>query len=166
MNKKLTIIMPHLNEKAEPLETIKSMYQTANSDLFQIIAIDDCSKEKMRYVMGVGSPEDLLNFIGMGVDTFDSVFPTRNARHGNIFTHNGAVNIENSQYRNDLSRLDSGCECNVCRKYTKSYMHHMFRTKEPLGLRLASYHNLYFIQDMLKNSRKAIKNYYSVSMRE
>jgi queuine tRNA-ribosyltransferase len=122
------------------------------------IGTENCSEEKPRYVMGIGSPEDLLKCISLGVDTFDSVFPTRNARHGHIFTHNGPISIENAPFRNDYSPLDGKCKCDVCKKYTRSYMHHLFRTKEPLGLRLASYHNLYFIQDMLKEVRKAIKN--------
>ena len=122
------------------------------------ISVNNCKKEKPRYVMGIGSPEDILKCIRLGVDTFDSVFPTRNARHGNIFTHNGPVNIENSPYKKDYSKLDQDCNCKVCKKFTKSYMHHLFRTREPLGLRLASYHNLFFIQDMLKQARKAIKN--------
>lgn len=129
-------------------------------DMYRMIEISskNCSKEKPRYVMGVGSPEDILKCASMGVDTFDSVWPTRNARHGHIFTHGGPINIENSSFREDCSALDKDCGCKVCRKHTKSYIHHLFRTKEPLGLRLASYHNLFFIQDMLKNTRKAIEN--------
>ncbi|MCX8147612.1 MAG: queuine tRNA-ribosyltransferase family protein, partial [Candidatus Woesearchaeota archaeon] len=126
---------------------------------FQMIKIssENCSQEKPRYVMGLGTPQDILRAISMGVDCFDSVFPTRTARHGNIFTHNGAVSIENSAFKHDYSRLDEDCKCKVCRNHTKSYIHHLFKTREPLGLRLASYHNLYFIQNMLSEARKAIK---------
>ena len=118
----------------------------------------NCSKEKPRYVMGVGSPADIIRCIGLGIDTFDSVWPTRNARHGHIFTNNGPMNIENSRFRKDYSMFDEECRCKVCRKHTKSYMSHLFKTREPLGFRLASYHNLFFMYDMLKDARKAIKD--------
>lgn len=128
--------------------------------MYEMIKIgsENCSEEKPRYVMGVGSPDDILKCISLGIDTFDSVFPTRNARHGHIFTHDGPIGIENSPFRKDYSRLDEKCRCKVCKKHTKSYLHHLFRTKELLGLRLASYHNLFFIQQLLKETRKAIKN--------
>lgn len=122
------------------------------------IASANCSREKPRYVMGVGSPADIIRCIDLGIDTFDSVWPTRNARHGHIFTHDGPMNIENSRFRKDYSKFDEECRCKVCRKHTKSYMSHLFKTREPLGLRLASYHNLFFMYEMLKNARKAIKN--------
>ena len=122
------------------------------------ISSENCSKEKPHYLMGVGSPEDLLKCITLGIDTFDSVFPTRNARHAQIFTHNGPINIDNSRFKNDYSALDEECKCQVCKKHTKSYISHLFKTGEPLGLRLASYHNLYFIQDLMKNTRKSINN--------
>ena len=123
------------------------------------LSTENCSKEKPRYLMGVGSPEDLLECISLGVDIFDSVFPTRNARHGYLFTSKGDIkDITKAQYREDYTPLDENCKCDVCKKHTKSYMHHLFKTKEPLGLRLASYHNLFFIQDLLKSVRKAISN--------
>ena len=118
----------------------------------------NCSKEKPRYVMGVGSPEDILQCVSLGVDIFDSVFPTRNARHAEIFTHQGSINIENSSFKEDYTSIDEECGCKVCKKHTKAYLHHLFKTKEPLGLMLASYHNLFFIQKMLVDVRKAIKN--------
>ena len=122
------------------------------------IASANCSKEKPRYVMGIGSPDDIIRCIELGIDTFDSVWPTRNARHGHIFTHDGPMNIENSRFRKDYSMFDEECGCKVCRKHTKSYMSHLFKTREPLGFRLASYHNLFFMYDMLKDARKAIKD--------
>lgn len=122
------------------------------------ISSANCSREKPRYVMGVGSPADIIRCIDLSIDTFDSVWPTRNARHGHIFTRDGPMNIENSRFRKDYSMFDEGCRCRVCRKHTKSYMSHLFKTREPLGLRLASYHNLFFMYEMLKNARKAIKN--------
>jgi len=120
------------------------------------LGTENCSKEKPRYVMGVGSPDDILRCILLGVDTFDSVFPTRNARHGQIFTQDGPLSIENAGFKYDTAPPDTRCKCIVCRKHTRAYLNHLFRTGELLGLRLASYHNLYFIHDMLKNARKAI----------
>jgi len=114
-------------------------------------------KDKPRYLMGVGSPVELINCIGEGIDVFDSVFPTRNARHGHIITKKGAVNIENSEYRKDFSALDENCKCKVCRKYSKAYINHLFNSTEYLGLRLATYHNLFFIQNLIKEVKKAIK---------
>jgi len=122
------------------------------------LSTENCSKEKMHYAMGIGSPNDLLKCIELGVDTFDSVFPTRNARHGCIFTRDGSINIENSEFKNDYNPLDNNCSCKVCKRYTRSYLRHLIRTKEPLGYRLASYHNLYFIQEMMRDVRKAINN--------
>ena len=113
--------------------------------------------EKPRYLMGVGSPVELIECIGQGIDIFDSVFPTRNARHGHIMTSNGVVNIENNRYRKDFSSLDENCKCKVCRKYSKAYLNHLFKSTEYLGLRLATYHNLFFIQNLIKNVKKAIK---------
>ncbi|MFC1691429.1 tRNA guanosine(34) transglycosylase Tgt [Nanoarchaeota archaeon] len=128
--------------------------------MFDMIKLSaaNCSKEKPRYVMGLGSPQDILNAVSLGVDTFDSIFPTKNARHAQIFTHKGPINIDNAQFKEDVSQLDEDCDCKVCKKHTKSYLRHLFRTREPLGLRLASYHNLYFIQKMLADARKAISN--------
>ena len=114
-------------------------------------------KDKPRYLMGVGNPVDLINCIGEGIDIFDSVFPTRNARHGHVMTKKGVVNIENSRYRKDFSALDENCRCKVCRKYSKAYINHLFNSTEYLGLRLATYHNLFFIQNLIKDVKKAIK---------
>ena len=118
----------------------------------------NCSKAKPRYVMGLGSPAEILEAIALGVDTFDSVYPTRNARHGQLFTLDGHINIENSCFRDDLSPIDANCKCDVCKRYSRAYIHHLFRTRERLGMRLASYHNLYFMQNLMKEVRKAIKD--------
>lgn len=122
------------------------------------LSSENCSKEKPRYVMGVGSAVDLLKSIAYGVDTFDSVYPTRNARHGCIFTSKGDLAIRNARYREDFEKLDPDCDCKICRNYTRSYIFHLFRTGEPLGLRLASYHNLYFMQNLMRKARKAIED--------
>ncbi|MBU1704113.1 MAG: tRNA guanosine(34) transglycosylase Tgt, partial [Nanoarchaeota archaeon] len=120
------------------------------------LSTENCSKDKPHYAMGIGAPDDLLRCISLGVDTFDSVFPTRNARHGSIFTRDGQICIENAQYKEDLEPLDPECDCKVCKKYTRSFIRHLFRTKEPTALRLSSYHNVYFIQNLMKEVRKAI----------
>lgn len=122
------------------------------------LSSENCLWEKPRYVMGVGSPVDIIKCISMGVDTFDSVFPTRNARHASIFTWKGPINIENSEYRRDTDPLDSECRCAVCRKHPRAYMSHLIRTGERLGQRLASFHNLYFMQELMRHARKAIES--------
>ncbi|MFO8016046.1 MAG: tRNA guanosine(34) transglycosylase Tgt [Candidatus Woesearchaeota archaeon] len=116
-----------------------------------------CSKDKPRYAMGLGTPDDILRAVSEGVDCFDSVFPTRTARHGSIFTREGSISIMNAEFREDMGPLDKECGCPVCRNHTRSYIHHLFRTREQLGLRLASHHNLLFIQDMMRDVRKAIE---------
>jgi queuine tRNA-ribosyltransferase len=128
--------------------------------MFEMIKLssENCSKNKPRYAMGIGCPSDLLKCIELGVDTFDSVFPTRNARHGSLFTRKGPINIDNSRFKQDYKPIDPECDCKVCKRYTRSYFYHLFKRNEPLGLRLASYHNLYFIQKMMKEVRKAISN--------
>ncbi len=119
-------------------------------------SVQHISEEKPRYLMGVGSPEDILESIGMGIDIFDSAFPTQNARHGCIFTKKGKIQVEKAIFANDFKQVDD-CKCPVCQNYTKAYLNHLFRAKEMLGMRLASYHNLFFIHELLRNARKAIR---------
>ena len=121
------------------------------------ISCQNSQRELPRYAMGVGNPVDLINCISCGVDMFDSVFPTRNARHGHIFTSDGPINIRNAPYREDMTSLDNDCKCAVCQKYTRAYIHHLYRTGEKLGHQLTSYHNLAFIQDLMQNIRESIK---------
>jgi len=113
-------------------------------------------KEKPRHLMGVGSPIELLEALSMGVYIFDSAFPTRNARHSTFYTKSGKFNIESKQFEEDFARLDSNCGCYTCRNHSRAYLHHLFKEKELLGMRLLSIHNLNFVQDILKGSRKAI----------
>jgi len=110
-----------------------------------------------RYLMGVGSPEDIIRSVERGVDIFDSVFPTRNARHRTLFTPNGKVNVRPSTFRNDPGAVQEDCPCMLCRKYSKSYLSHLFDVQEPLAWRLASLHNITFIQQVIKNMKMAIK---------
>ena len=114
-------------------------------------------EHKPRYLMGVGSPEDIVRSISVGVDVFDSVFPTRNARHNTVYTSKGKVNISRSSFRNDLGPLDDGCTCFTCTNHSRAYVNHLLREKELLGLRLATLHNLHFLLVLVKNCRKAVK---------
>ncbi len=116
-------------------------------------------EDKVCYLMGAGDPIELLEAISRGVDMFDSRFPTQNARHGSIFTSNGRINILRKKYFFDKSPLDKKCNCFVCKnkKYTKSYINHLIKENEGLGLRLATYHNLYFLINLMELVKKEIK---------
>lgn len=113
--------------------------------------------DKPRYLMGVGKPQDLLDGVRRGVDMFDCVMPTRNARNGHLFTSEGVVKIRNAQYKNDLSPLDANCSCYTCQNYSRAYLHHLFRCGEILASRLNTIHNLHYYQSVMKQIREAIK---------
>ncbi len=112
--------------------------------------------ESPRYLMGVGSPPDLLEAIARGVDMFDCVLPTRVARTGTIFTRTGRLNVRNARYRDDHTPPDPDCGCAVCTRYTRAYLRHLFSADEMLGPRLATYHNLAFLATLMDNAREAI----------
>jgi queuine tRNA-ribosyltransferase len=107
--------------------------------------------------MGVGTPEDLIDGVLNGIDMFDCVLPTRNARNGWLFTRFGDVKIRNAQHREDTRPLDASCGCYCCRNFTRAYLHHLQRTNEILGARLATIHNLYFYQALMSELRAAIE---------
>jgi queuine tRNA-ribosyltransferase len=111
-----------------------------------------------RYLMGVGTPEDLLDGIAAGIDMFDCVLPTRNARNGWLFTSAGDVKIRNSRYRNDTQPLDPSCACATCRGYSRAYLHHLQRVNEILGARLNTIHNLHYYIDLMRQARDAIES--------
>ena len=115
-------------------------------------------KDKPRYLMGVGSPDDLIIGVMNGIDMFDCVLPTRIARHGSALTSEGKVVIKNKTYEDDMTPLDHDCDCKVCKTYTRSYLRHLFKAKEMLGYRLVTYHNLYFLKKLMADIRNAIKN--------
>lgn len=115
-------------------------------------------EEKPRYLMGVGPPEDILNAIERGIDMFDCVMPTRNARNGSLFTSTGKLNIKNARHARDFGPPDANCACPVCRTYTRSYLHHLYRAKEILSLRLNTLHNLFFMLQLADSARKAIRD--------
>ena len=112
--------------------------------------------EKPRYVMGIGTPEYILEAVSDGIDMFDCVSPTRIARHGMYITHNGMLSIKQARYEHDFSALDPDCNCKVCRTYSRAYLRHIFREQEILSSMLASYHNLYFLHNMMEEIRTAI----------
>lgn len=112
---------------------------------------------KPRYLMGVGTPEDLVAGVKAGVDMFDCVMPTRNARNGWIFTREGDLKLRNSRYKDDERPLQAGCNCYCCQNFSRAYVHHLQKVNEILGARLATIHNLHFYHDLMARMRKAIE---------
>ena len=110
----------------------------------------------LRYLMGVGMPDNLLEGVARGVDMFDCVLPTRNGRNGNLFTATGRINIKNSAYERDFGPIDEGCTCYACREFTRAYIRHLYRSGEILASRLCSWHNLHFLINLMKGARLAI----------
>ena len=123
--------------------------------------LDECLPflpgEKPRYLMGVGKPEDLVEGVRRGIDMFDCVIPTRNARTGFLYTHNGIVRIRNSKHNDDTRPVDEQCGCYTCRHYSRAYLRHLDKCGEILGARLNTIHNLYYFQDLMRKIRKAIE---------
>ena len=111
---------------------------------------------KARYLMGVGSPEDLVECIGRGVDMFDCVLATRIARNGALFTAAGRLNVKNAACREADRPIEDGCDCHTCRTFSLAYLHHLYRVEETLGLRLATIHNLRFLARLMASTRQAI----------
>jgi queuine tRNA-ribosyltransferase len=111
---------------------------------------------KPRYLMGVGLPDDLVDGVSRGIDMFDCVIPTRNARNSTLFTHRGRVRMRNAVHADDDAPLDAQCSCVTCRSYHRAYLRHLFQTDEILGLRLATYHNVHFYLDLMRRMRAAI----------
>src|SRR5437868_3719183 len=114
--------------------------------------------EKPRYLMGVGTPEDIVDAVTRGVDMFDCVLPTRNARNGWLFTRWGDIKIRNAKHREDTSPLDPDCGCYTCRNFTRSYLHHLQRVNEILGARLNTIHNLFYYLELAAHLRRAIES--------
>jgi len=130
------------------------------SDMFQILneTTDYLPKNKPRYLMGVGTPSDILGAVKEGIDMFDCVMPTRSGRTGLAFTWDGKVNLKNSKYQNDLSPLDENCKIRNLNKYSKSYFNHLIKSNEMLASMLISLHNIYFYQQFMREIRSSIKN--------
>lgn len=113
-------------------------------------------KDKPRYLMGVGTPQNIVEAVYRGVDFFDCVMPSRNARHGNLFTWQGKININNEAYKTDPRPISEGCGCPACRRYSRAYIRHLFKAKEMLGMRLAVLHNLFFYNELMQKIRDAL----------
>ena len=111
---------------------------------------------KLKYVMGVGTPEDLIELVALGADMFDCVIPTRNARNGQMFTKYGTINICNSSFKYDTEPIESGCKCYTCRNYSRAYLRHLYMAKELLAYRLNTIHNIYYYISVMKRMRRAI----------
>lgn len=120
--------------------------------------VDDLPSDSPRYLMGVGLPEDILEAVSMGVDMFDCVVPTRYGRNGTAFTSRGKLTVRNGAFASDFGPLDEACSCYCCQNFTRSYLRHLFNAGEILGLRLVSYHNIYFFLNLMKQAREAIKD--------
>ena len=118
---------------------------------------DHMPQDKPRYLMGVGTPLDLVEGVASGVDMFDCVMPSRNARNGYLFTSEGVVKIRNAKYKKDTGPLDPNCACSTCRNYSRSYLHHLQKTNEILGSRLNTLHNLFYYQELMQSMRSAIQ---------
>jgi queuine tRNA-ribosyltransferase len=114
-------------------------------------------KDKPTYLMGVGTPENLLEAIERGVDFFDCVMPARNGRHGHVFTSEGRLNMFNARHERDDAPLDPACDCEVCRTFSRAYIRHLFKAKEMLAMRLAVMHNLFFYNNLMRETRTAIE---------
>ena len=118
---------------------------------------DHMPKDKPRYLMGVGTPLDLVEGVASGVDMFDCVMPSRNTRNGYLFTSEGVVKIRNAKYKKDTGPLDPNCSCSTCSNYSRSYLHHLQKTNEILGSRLNTLHNLFYYQELMQSMRSAIQ---------
>ncbi|NTV31506.1 tRNA guanosine(34) transglycosylase Tgt [candidate division WWE3 bacterium] len=126
--------------------------------LHQIVgnALNLLPEDKPRYVLGVGYPQDIIKAVLMGADIFDCVIPTRNARHGSLFTRYGTMHITSAQYRTDKSPIEDDCDCYACTHFSRAYLHHLIRVNEPLGMRMATTHNLRFYMRLMENIRQHI----------
>ena len=133
-------------------ETHQEMYDT-------IEAVEEyMPKDKPRYLMGVGTPGNIIESVYRGVDFFDCVMPARNGRHGHLFTWNGIINIKNEKYLTDDKPIDPECDCPVCRSYNRAYIRHLFKANEMLAMRFAVMHNLYFYNKLMENIRNSLED--------
>lgn len=132
----------------EPAEVMYEIIEAVEAEM---------PKDKIRYLMGVGTPSNIIEAVARGVDLFDCVMPARNGRHGHLFTWDGVRNINNAKYERDLAPIDENCDCPVCRKgYSRAYLRHLFKANEMLGLRMAVTHNLHFYNSLLTRIREAL----------
>lgn len=127
-------------------------------DMYRIISAVEpyAPKNKIRYLMGVGTPGNILEGVSRGVDLFDCVMPSRNARHGHLFTMKGIININNAKYEKDNTPIEEGCSCPTCRRHSKAYIRHLFKAKEMLAMRLCVIHNLWFYNTLMQKIRDSL----------
>lgn len=134
----------------------------SHEDMYRIIdaVVPHLPEDKPIYLMGVGTPENILEAVSRGVDFFDCVLPARNGRHGHVFTSHGKINLMNAKFELDKSPIEDGCQCPACRNYTRAYIRHLFKAKEMLAMRLCVLHNLYFYNKLMEDIRAAIDGDY------
>ena len=132
----------------------------SHEEMYHILdlVLPHAPENKPRYLMGVGTPSNIIESVARGIDFFDCVMPSRNARHGFIFTWGGTMNLMNQKFERDPQPIDPNCQCEACRNYSRAYIRHLFKAKEMLGLRLAVIHNLYFYNELVAKIREAIEN--------
>lgn len=133
-------------------ETHEEMYHTLD------VTIPHLPDDKPVYLMGVGTPDNIVEAVYRGVDFFDCVYPSRNARHGQLYTHTGKLNLKNAVYAEDERPIEEGCKCPACRRFSRAYIRHLLKAGEMLGLRLCVTHNLYFYDHLMEEIRQAIEN--------
>ncbi|MCR4692116.1 MAG: tRNA guanosine(34) transglycosylase Tgt [Lachnospiraceae bacterium] len=131
-------------------ESHEQMYDTID------VVTEYLPKDKPTYLMGVGTPANILEAVERGVDFFDCVYPSRNGRHGHVYTHDGKLNLFNQQYEKDMRPIEEGCGCPACRRYSRAYIRHLLKAKEMLGMRLCVLHNLYFYNHLMEEIRNAL----------
>ena len=131
----------------------------SHEDMYRILdaVVPHLPVEKPTYLMGVGTPANILEAVDRGVDFFDCVYPSRNGRHGHVYTNNGKLNLFNAKYELDERPIEEGCQCPACRTYSRAYIRHLLKAKEMLGMRLCVLHNLYFYNTMMEEIREAIE---------
>ncbi len=131
----------------------------SHEDMYRILdaVVPHLPIEKPTYLMGVGTPANILEAVDRGVDFFDCVYPSRNGRHGHVYTNHGKINLFNAKYELDDSPIEEGCQCPACRTYSRAYIRHLLKAKEMLGMRLCVLHNLYFYNTMMEEIREAIE---------
>ncbi|MBR3644850.1 MAG: tRNA guanosine(34) transglycosylase Tgt [Lachnospiraceae bacterium] len=132
----------------------------SHDDMYRTIeaVVPYLPKEKPTYLMGVGTPANILEAVDRGVDFFDCVYPSRNGRHGHVYTNAGKLNLFNAKYEVDSKPIEEGCRCPACKNYSRAYIRHLLKAKEMLGMRLCVLHNLYFYNTMMEEIREAIEN--------
>lgn len=133
----------------------------SHEEMYRILdeTVPHLPKDKPTYLMGVGTPANILEAVDRGVDFFDCVYPTRNGRHGHVYTNRGKLNLFNQQYQLDVRPIEEGCMCPACRSYSRAYIRHLLKAKEMLGMRLCVLHNLYFYNKMMEEIREAIEEH-------